>query len=85
MRPGGGCPRAAYGGHPGLVLVFLFLVFAICCAAGIFFLPAEDKSFYAWAEIITTLWLVGVMIATWVYTSKKKRNLREMEAQLAKK
>jgi hypothetical protein len=69
----------------GLVLVFLFLVFALCCIAGLFFLPQEDKAFYTWAEVITALWLLGVMMATWVYVSKKKGNLRQMEAQLAKK
>jgi len=69
----------------GMVLVFLFLVFTICCIAGLFFLPQEDKTFYTWAEVITAVFLIGVMIVTWVYTTKKKGNLREMEAQLAKK
>jgi len=69
----------------GMVLVFLFLVFTICCIAGLFFLPQEDRTFYTWAEVITAVFLIGVMIATWVYTTKKKGNLREMEAQLAKK
>ena len=69
----------------GLVLVFLFLVFTICCIAGLFFLPQEDRSFYTWAEIITAIFLLGIMIVTWVYVSKKKGNLRAMEAQLAKK
>ncbi len=69
----------------GLVLVFLFLVFIICCIAGLFFLPQEDRGFYAWAEVITAAFLFGVMILTWIYATKKKRSLREMEAQLAKK
>ncbi len=69
----------------GMVLVFLFLVFTISCIAALFFLPQEDKSFYAWAEVITAIFLLGIMIVTWVYVSKKKGNLREMEAQLAKK
>jgi len=68
----------------GLVLVFLFLVFTISCIASLFFLPQEDKSFYAWAEVITAVLLAGIAIVTWVYVSKKKGNLREMEAHLAK-
>ncbi len=69
----------------GLVLVFLFLVFTICCIAGLFFLPQEDRAFYAWAEVITAAFLFGVMVVTWFYTKKKKSSLREMEAQAAKK
>ena len=69
----------------GTVLVFLFLVFAIACIAGLFFLPQEDKSFYAWSEVITAVFLLGIMMVTWIYVSKKKGNLREMEAQLVKK
>ena len=68
----------------GLVLVFLFLVFTISCIASLFFLPQEDKSFYAWAEVITAVFLAGIAIVTWVYVSKKKGNLRKMEAHLAK-
>ena len=68
----------------GLVLVFLFVVFTISCIASLFFLPQEDKSFYAWAEVITAVLLAGIVIVTWVYVSKKKGNLREMEAHLAK-
>jgi hypothetical protein len=69
----------------GLVLVFLFLVFTVCCLAALFFLPTENKTFYAWAEVITAIFLLGITAATWVHVTKKKRNLREMEAHLTKK
>lgn len=69
----------------GLVLVFLFLVFTICTLAALFFLPEEYKAFYAWSEVITAILLLGTAIMTWVYVSKKKANLREMEKRILQK
>ena len=67
------------------VLAALFAVFALCTLLGLFVLPEDHKVFWTWAEIIVSALLFGVMGWAIALVSKKKANLRKMEAQLAKK
>jgi hypothetical protein len=67
------------------VLAALFGVFALCTLLGLFQLPEDNKAFWTGTEIIVSALLFGVMGWAIVLASKRKANLREMEAQLAKK
>jgi cytosine/uracil/thiamine/allantoin permease len=67
------------------VLVVLFFVFGVCTLLGLLELPDEHRVFWAWAEIITSAMLFGIMGWAISLVAKRKGNLREMEAQIEKK
>jgi hypothetical protein len=67
------------------VLAALFGVFALCTLAGIFVLPQDHTTFWAWVEVIVSALLFGIMGWAIALVSKRKSSLREMEARLNKK
>jgi len=69
----------------GIVLAALFGVFAVCTLLGLFVLPEDNKVFWAWTEVIVSALLFGIMGSAIALVSKRKANLREMEAQRNKK
>jgi cytosine/uracil/thiamine/allantoin permease len=66
------------------VLAALFFVFGVCTLLGIFKVPDEHRVFWTWAEIITSALLFGIMAWAISLVAKKRVNLREMEARIAK-
>ena len=67
------------------VLAALFGVFGLCTLVGLLALPEDHKLFWTWVEIIVSALLFGIMGWAIFLVSKRKGNLREMEAQLGKK
>jgi|GEM_PF-2600735 hypothetical protein len=67
------------------VLAALFGVFGLCTLAGLTVLPEDHTTFWAWTEVVVSALLFAVMGWALFLVSKKKANLREMEAQIAKK
>ena len=67
------------------VLTALFGVFGLCTLLGLLALPEDHRTFWAWTEVIVSAVLFGIMGWAIALVSKRKSNLREMEAQLAKK
>jgi len=67
------------------VLAALFFVFGVCTLLGMLELPDEHRVFWAWAEIITSALLFGIMAWAISLVARKKANLREMEARIGKR
>jgi hypothetical protein len=67
------------------VLAALFGVFGLCTLLGLLALPEDNRLFWTWVEIIVSALLFGIMGWAISFVSKRKGNLREMEAKLGKK
>lgn len=67
------------------VLAALFFVFGVCTLLGLLELPDEHRVFWAWAEIITSALLFGIMAWAISLVVRKKANLRQMEARIGKR
>jgi len=67
------------------VLAVLFFVFGVCTLLGMLELPDEHRVFWAWAEIIASALLFGIMAWAISLVARKKANLREMEARIGKR
>lgn len=67
------------------VLAVLFFVFGVCTLLGLLELPDEHRVFWAWAEIITSALLFGIMAWAISLVVRKKANLRQMEARIGKR
>lgn len=67
------------------VLAALFFVFGVCTLLGMLELPDEHRVFWAWAEIITSALLFGIMAWAISLVVRKKANLRQMEARIGKR
>jgi len=67
------------------VLAALFFVFGVCTLLGLLELPDEHRVFWAWAEIIASALLFGIMAWAISLVARKKANLRQMEARIGKR
>lgn len=67
------------------VLAALFFVFGVCTLLGLLELPDEHRVFWAWAEIITSALLFGIMAWAISLVVRRKANLRQMEARIGKR
>ncbi|MDH7500672.1 MAG: hypothetical protein QHH30_09865 [candidate division NC10 bacterium] len=67
------------------VLAALFAVFGLCTLMGLFVLPQDHTTFWAWTEVIVSAVLFGIMGWALRMVSQRKAKLREMEGLLNRK